>query len=511
MIFFIFFYLVFLFFIALFIFYSLGDELVFELDRNDFLSVFSALSNMMRIWGLTLLIPLIVSLAYNDTDHAIFFAITGLIFLVFFTLTKRKLILKKVQLKHTIIAIALGWILITIISALPFLLYGLTPWDSLFESSSGLTGTGISMIQDPALLPNALNFWRAFTQWIGGFGIVLLALLVFERPSTARGLFNAEGRNEEFFSSASKIARAIIAIYLVYTVVGVILFQVTGMSLFDAVFHSLTTISTGGFSTTSAGLGSFGFPAMAVGIILMLLGGISFTSHYKLITGRIKEFFSNPETKFLFLIVIVATLIELVALFYLGFDNISKILVSIFEMFFYSVSAITGTGANAITMPLALPQTALFSLILLMLFGACYGSTSGAIKLWRILILYKVIKREIHKAFLPQGSVANIKVGEKTITDEDALKALSYIALYLCVVALGSLALMFGGYSLIESIFTSASAQGNVGLSMVDGINWFGMNPILKIILSIQMLVGRMEIIPFLVLLKSTGIGNKIN
>jgi trk system potassium uptake protein TrkH len=406
-------------------------------------------------------------------------------------------------MKHAIVSIAVAWILIGLISAVPFIFNGINPIDAYFESVSGWSGTGLSMIPEPEKLPFSLNFWRGFIQWLGGFGIVLMALLFYERPETMHHLFAAEGRSEEFSTSIPKIALTIVKIYVLYTLIGVALFSFSGLSLFDAVIHSFTSIATGGFSTNSTGVGIYGLSATLTCILLMLLGGISFESHYELTKLKFGKFFSNPEVRFFFGIIILSTVLILVNVFFSGKNYI-------LDSFFYVVSAITGTGATTAVSVSSLPALSIFILIIVMVFGSCYGSTTGALKLWRIIILYKVIRREIHKVFLPPNSIMQIKMGDKVVSDESALKALSYMALYVSLIVLGSIIFMLFGYGVVDSIFTVASAQGNVGLNSFFGSDWFNMNPLLKVLLSLHMLVGRMEIIPLLVLFKGIGIGKRI-
>ena len=474
-----------------------------ELDKNDILIILYTISNMLRFVGLAMIVPVIVSLIYGEWLYTEVFTLMGLGLFVIFTFVRNYSGKKQTRMKHAIISIALAWFIIGVISSIPFLFNNITPIDAFFESVSGWSGTGLSMISSPENLPFSLNFWRGFIQWMGGFGIVLLALLFYEKPDTALNLFAAEGRNEEFYSNVKRVARTILTIYFVYTLIGVVLFLFSGLSLFDAVFHSFTSIATGGFSTNSVGVGYYGPTAMGVTIILMLLGGISFESHHDLFKGRIRKFFAGPELRF-FLGVIVAATILLCINFYFFKDA------AYFDGFFYIVSAITGTGATSFVAIDSMPALAVFVLILLMIFGACYGSTTGALKIWRILILFKVIRREIHKAFLPQHSIVPLKIGDRIISDEAALKALSYMVLYVFVLILGSIIFMLFGFGAIESIFTVASAQGNVGLSFLGGSEWYSMTPFLKFLLSLHMILGRMEILPFLILIKSMGFGSRI-
>lgn len=458
---------------------------------------------MMRFVGVAMLIPLIVAYLYKEMLFVEIFGLIGAVVFVLFSALRIFLGKREVRFRHAIISIALAWFIIGIISAIPFLFVGMTPIDAFFESVSGWSGTGLSMIMAPQDLPFSLNFWRGFIQWMGGFGIVLLALLVFEKPQTAHNLFVAEGRNEEFYVNVVKVARTILLIYFGYTLLGIILFLLSGLSLFDAVFHTFTSIATGGFSTNAVGVGFYGSNAMLVSILLMTLGGISFESHFDLIHGKIKRFLSNPEIKFFFGLIFIASVLISINLFV--FKNNS-----FFEGFFYIVSAITGTGATTFLTPDKLPALSIFILILLMVFGACYGSTTGALKIWRIIILFRVIRREIHKAFLPKNTVFPIKIGDRVVSDDNALKALSYLALYIFFLVIGSVIFMLYGYGVIESVFTIASAQGNVGLSLLGGDSWYLMDPVLKFILSLHMIIGRMEILPFLIMIKSIGFGSKI-
>lgn len=474
-----------------------------ELDREDILAIIYTLSNMMRFVGIAMLIPLIVAYLYGEILFVEVFGLIGIIVFIVFSVLRIFLGKREVRFRHAIISIALAWFIVGIISAIPFLFIGLSPIDAFFESVSGWSGTGITMFGNPEKLPFAINFWRGLIQWIGGFGIVLLALLIFEKPQTAHKLFAAEGRNEDFYLSVVKVARTILLIYFGYTLLGSILFVISGMSLFDAIFHSFTSIATAGFSTQASGIGFYGTNAMLVSILIMILGGMSFESHFDLIHGRVRKFLSNPEIKFFFGILLLATGLIFTNLFV--FKNNS-----FFDGFFYVVSALTSTGATPSMAISQFPALSVFVIILLMIFGACYGSTTGGLKIWRIIILFRVIRREIHKAFLPKHMVFPIKIGDRVISDDDALKALSYLSLYLFFIVIGSIIFMLFGYGVIESVFTVASAQGNSGLSLLGWDALYALDPFLKFLLSLHMIIGRMEILPFLILIKSFGFGSKI-
>lgn len=476
---------------------------MFELDKTDLLTIAQTLANMMMLLGAALLIPALVAHYSSEPVFFQIFVSISIITILIGILAKKLIKPRRALMKHAIISIALGWFLFGAISAIPFLFLGLNPIDAFFESISGWTGTGISIIPNLEILPASILFWRGLIQWLGGFGIVVMALLIYERPETAMNLFSAEGRNEDFFPNIKKIARMIVAIYFLYTFIGIILYMLSGMNLLDAIVHSFTAIATGGFSTKNAGIGFFGFSAATVTILITILGGMSFESHYSLLTGKFKRFIKNSEIKFFFMIAIIAILLIFINTYLSSGDKY-------FESFFYIISALTSTGAIYGLDLASLPALTIFIIIILMTFGASYGSTTGGLKLWRILILYQVVKREIHRAFLPQKAVTPIVLGGRIVPEDKALKALSYMSLYLVFIIAGSIIFMYAGFGLIDAIFTIVSAIGNNGLLTISQESILIMNPLLKILLSLFMIIGRMEIIPFLVLLKSTGIGARI-
>lgn len=465
------------------------------LYKKDFYIVFQILVNMFRMFGFILVIPTIVAIAREEYQMAGVFALMTLCMMLVFLPLKRFLRYEECKTKHALISLALAWICISIVSSIPFMWSGITFIDSFFESFSGWTGTGLTMIQDPSLLPGSLNFFRGFIQWVGGLGIVVLTLLLYEKPKTAQALFLAEGRFEDFYLNFSKIARIIVLIFTAYTVIGIVALIITGVPFFDAVVNALTTISTGGYSTNPLGIGAYGRLPMIIAIVLMYLGGTSFLTHYKILKGRLYKLFTNPEIRFMFLITLIASAI-------VGVDLYKTANHSYYEGFFYIVAAITGTGAGTIPGVNSFPTVTLFVLILLMMCGATYGSTTGAIKIWRVMIIIKNIKREIIKPFYPQGTILPIKMGNNRISDEECLRVSTYALLYLALIAAGTLIFVFAGYRFMESFFLISSAQGNVGLNILTE-NYFNMSPILKLELIFHMLLGRLEIIPFLIMIRS--------
>jgi trk system potassium uptake protein TrkH len=235
---------------------------------------------------------------------------------------------------------------------------------------------------------------------------------------------------------------------------------------------------------------------------LMLCGGISFSSHHALVTGKVKKSLQNPEVKILFVIIVVASAVLLLELAFWG-QGITEGLWGerLLESVFYVVSAISTCGAGT-TLPLAsAPPTLRFTVLLLMISGAAYGSTTGALKLWRLIVVGQVVGREIRRPFYPKGAALPICVGKTLVTENAALQVAAYALLYAAIGLAGSLVFMLFGYDSLDALFTVFSAQGNVGLNGMPDALYYGMHPALKLQLVFHMLIGRMEILPFLYLL----------
>jgi len=343
-------------------------------------------------------------------------------------------------------------------------------------------------------------------QWISGLGIVMFMLGVQgPSPRAAQSLFAAEGRSEDFTTNLWQVGRTIVLIYIGYTLLGFLAFLVLGIPAFHALTHSITSLSTGGFSTNPVGVGLYyGTLPSLVAMGLMLCGGISFSSHHALVTGKVKRFFQNPEIKILFVVIVLASALLLAEQTLLvqdeGEGNIGDRLM---QSVFYVVTAISTCGAGS-TLPLvAAPPTMRFTVLLLMISGAAYGSTTGALKLWRLIIVGQVIGREVRLPFYPKGAVMPIRVGPSRIAESTALQVAAYALLYVAIALVGSLIFMLFGYDSLDALFTVFSAQGNVGLNGMSDALYYGMHPVLKLQLVFHMLIGRMEIFPFLYLLHS--------
>ncbi|MFN4199980.1 MAG: TrkH family potassium uptake protein [Fervidobacterium gondwanense] len=362
------------------------------------------------------------------------------------------------------------WIVISILSALPYMLIGnLTFSQSIFESVSGLTGTGLTMYTDVTKLSKLLLFWRSFTQWVGsaGFAVLMLGLVLGPR---AAGFYKSEGRSDNLVPNIKRSAQIIVAIYVSYTVAGTIALKIAGMNWFEALNHTMTALATGGFSTRNGSIGEFNnLTIEIIVIILMFLGATGFGIHYAFWKGNIRAVLKNGEpwlmtisTFFFSIILTIYSLEKFFKNFGEGFRYI----------FFQTVSAVSGTGFQ--TLPLGEQKWISFSpfmfvLVMLMLAGGNMDSTSSGIKQFRIWIIINTIYDSIKNFILPKGTVKKkiLFKGEQqlVIGDENVKEALLIFMMYILSLSIGSLILMLHGYDMERAIFEFASAMDGVGLS----------------------------------------------
>lgn len=465
------------------------------MKKQDAKIIVRLVADILYAFGFFLIVPMIIGLFNAEYMQAATFAIGAVLLVSALFILRRNITAAGVKRHHGAIAIGLTWICLSLLSSVPFLVDGMSWIDALFESFSAWTDTGLTMIPHPGELPISLSLFRVLMQWISGLGIVMF-LLSFRGPSprSAHRLFEAEGRFEDFSTNIWQVGRTIVLIYSGYTFAGFLLFMVLGIPPFHALTHAISSLSTGGFSTNSVGVGLYGALPSLVAMFLMLFGGISFSSHQALTSGNLKKFFNNPEIKALIIIIAGASGLLLFENYLADRDIWERAL----ETFFYVVSAISTCGAGTTLLLSEVPDMFVFTIIFLMASGAVYGSTTGAIKLWRLLILGQVLRREIKRPFYPTGTVMPIRMGHNLIAEETILQVAMYTLLYIAIGMVGSLVFMLFGHRSLYSLFTVFSAQGNVGLNAMPGTMFYNLHIILKIQLIIHMLIGRMEIFPLL-------------
>jgi trk system potassium uptake protein TrkH len=493
---------------------------------SDIKTVLRDIGAILIILGFISLISLFVPLYFNEYGlNSQFDAIgplliTSLIFIIigfplYYTFKKAE----PANFKSAMVTAALGWLVISIIGSIPFILIpynilSLAHMDILsafFESVSGWTGTGLTMVENENLLPYTLQFWRSFIQWIGGVGVIVLTLSILARPGTGSFvLYKGEGREQKTHPSIVSTVRTIWWIFLIYTIIGIFMLYIIGiffedgMSLWESINHAMTGIATGGFSITDNSIAGYGLASQIVIIFLMIFGSIAFAAHYDLLKGKIRKFLSDAQFKAMIFIIIIG-IITLTFINYNLFDG--NLLLSINNSSFQFISALTCTGFSSVINMNNWSESAKLLLSFAMVIGGAAGSTAGGIKLFRAILLSKGVGWRIKQAISTPRRVFVHKLGDKSLTKENAMDLINeaaiisfmWIILLSCGIIL--IATLFPNETLGNVFFEVCSAQGNVGLT--TGITNIEMSPIGKIMFIFNMWIGRLEIIPIIVLIRS--------
>ena len=454
----------------------------------------------------TMLIPLFYGLRIGDDPRpfAYSIAITGAIGLALLIITRRpKSDLSKREGVFLVLAI---WIVSGIFGCLPFYLSpyfsGLT--NAFFETVSGFTTTGATILPDVEVLPHSLQFWRCFTHWLGGMGIVLLGIAILPLVGVGgMSLYRAEfsgAKSEKLKPRIAETAMALWRIYLAFTLVEYLALRLAGMDPFESLCHTFSTLGTGGFSTRTASIAAFNSVAVELIIIIfMLLAGINFTLHYRFwIERRPRRLFSDIEVRFYLIVVLIAAVTITVSLVLQdGQAPLPALRSSLFQV--CSITTTTGfvTANFEVWSPLA--QLILFAL---MFFGGCTGSTAGGLKASRILLLLKVIGREF-KQMVERRGVFPIRLGLQAIPEHAIQSLLNLVYLAFLVNFIACLLLAASGIDVLTSIAAVVACMFNIGpgLGNVGPVEHYGDLPgLAKWVLSLCMLAGRLEFYTVLIL-----------
>ncbi|QFU84216.1 TrkH family potassium uptake protein [Natronorubrum aibiense] len=384
------------------------------------------------------------------------------------------------------------------------------PLNGTFESISGFTSTGLTMATVEEELPRSLHWWRSFIEWIGGVGVIVLTVAILARPgSGSLTLYESEARSEKIHPSVVSTVTEIWKIYLGITLSAILLFVVAGMPLWDAINHAMTAISTGGFSVHADSIGHYGSPLIEYAVIpVMVAGSIAFPIHYLILKGEVRNFYADIQTRWVFIWFTAGTIILTALLSANGqYDTLEETFrISLFQ--FVSATSNAGFGTTTIgggTEQVWTTGTTLL-LCLGMLTGAAAGSTVGGLKLIRVLILLKGTVWQIKSVFVPNSAVRHLQLGKRMLNQDQLEREYTEAAV---VFILWILFLMIGvavflwtvspAYPLEYIIFEVMSAQSTVGLDA--GITGPNMPDAAKVVLILNMWVGRLEIIPVAVLL----------
>ncbi len=470
---------------------------------SNYKTVFFTLGILQIILGIFMLIPIIIQFYYNEIDSSFFGAsIVTVIFGTLFFLSNLDHE-KKLNLQQAFLLTALSWLSIAIFGSLPFVFSSInfSFTNAFFESMSGITTTGSTIISNLESMPKGILLWRALLQWLGGIGIIVMAITLMPIMNVGgMQLFKISNNDtsEKILPKSKEIALRLIYIYSVLTLLCAISYKVLGMSFFDSLTHSMTTIATGGFSNYNESIGFFNsFPIEISAMIFIILGSLPFIVYIKFLSGNKKIFFSDIQIrtfiKIIFLSVIILSL-------YLIFNSTNEI--HLRSIFFNVISILTGTGYvndqfdNWGSFPLIMFLT-------LMFIGGCAGSTTCGIKIFRIQILYSLISNQLKKIIFPKG-VFVLKYDKNPVDNNFISSIISFIYLYLIIFFIITALLSLSGLDFITSISGAATSISNVGPGLGSIIgpngNFSSLPDISKWILSIGMILGRLELFAILVL-----------
>ena len=444
---------------------------------------------ILLVIGGVMLVPVPAAVMFNEGYLIPYFVIPAAIALVAGLLLRRRFPRVELRLGTAMVLVTVAWILISLFSCVPYMFGNRMSFvDSYFESMSGFTATGLTMIapEGPPPVPSTILFWRSLTQWVGGLGVIVLFLAApIGAGRAARKMYAAEARAERIEPSILETVRSLWKIYVLFTLLGIIGLFFVGMPLFESINHSMTGIATGGFTVRNDSFARYGAHILPIAIIIMLMGATSFAIHRKVMAGQWREFFRSPEVRLIFVLIALATII-------IVWD------VGLRHAIFQSTSAVTGTGFSTAELA-GWSDLSKGVLTGLMIVGGGYGSTSSAIKLIRTVIIIKAVYWTIKRSFLPERAVVPMKIAGRTYTEREIMETSIYAFIYVVVLLAGTIVLMMLGNTFVNSMFESASAQGNVGLSV--GITSVAMPLAGKIMFIIQMLIGRLEILPVIALM----------
>ncbi len=452
-----------------------------------------------------MLLPLVVALLYGEMSGVWFLVTLAAAALLGFVLTRLRPVKRTMYAREGFVITALAWIVISLIGAAPFTLSGQIPnyLDAVFETVSGFTTTGASILPNVEALDQCMLFWRSFTHWLGGMGILVFMLaLVNLAGGEANHLLRAESPGpsvSKMVPNMRKSSAILYTIYMVMTLVEVVLLVLGGMPLFDSLCHAFGTAGTGGFGVKAASIGYYdSYYLQGVIAVFMVLFGVNFNVYFFLLMRKFSMALRNTELRAYLAIVLVSTVT--IAL------NIAGMMPSLFDAFhhaFFTVSSIITTTGFATVDFNQWPELSRLLLVLLMIVGACAGSTGGGVKVSRFVILTKATAYEIRRLLHPR-SVKVLTMDGKPIGRETIQGVQGYMMVYFFVTVISMLLVSLDNFDLTTTITAVEATLNNIGpgLNLVGPTENFALfSPLSKIVLTLDMLLGRLELFPVLILL----------
>ena len=470
---------------------------------SNYKTVFFTLGILQIILGASMFLPIIIQMIYSEIDSSFFGAsIITIIFGTLFFLSNLDHD-KKLNLQQAFLLTALSWLSIAIFGSLPFIFsnLNLSFTDSFFESMSGITTTGSTILSNLEITPKSILLWRAILQWLGGIGIIVMAITLMPIMNVGgMQLFkiSSNDTSEKILPKSKEISLRLIYIYSSLTILCALTYWIFGMNIFDSLTHSMTTIATGGFSNYNDSIGYFNsIPIEISAMLFIILGSLPFIVYIKFINGNKKIFTSDIQIRtFVRIILIATTVLSIYLIFYDG----NKF--NLRSIFFNVISILTGTGyVNA-----EFDSWGSFALVLflaLMFIGGCAGSTTCGVKIFRIQILYLFISNQLKKIIYPKG-VFVMKYDKNVIDNKFISSIISFIYLYFVIFFILAALLSLTGLDFVTAISGAATSISNVGPGLGNIIgpngNFSTLPDMSKWILTLGMILGRLELFAILVL-----------
>ncbi|MFW6266043.1 MAG: TrkH family potassium uptake protein [Halanaerobiales bacterium] len=487
--------------------------------KNQHLSsVLIVIGYLLTVLGLILIIPLLMALMRNE-GRIIYLAFIipavsslTLGFVIEMIFRKKTLNLNIVS---SMIVVTFAWLAASLVGSIPFIIgLNVSIIDAVFEAVSGFTTTGITVFEGLDAFPKSIILWRSMMQWLGGLGILTFFLLItFRSEGNLWQLFSAESHKINISRPVPNIYKTIKifwGIYLLFTLLEIILLYIFQVPLFEAVIHSLTTLSTGGFSNHDLSIAYYresGHPYYRqieyIITLFMLLGGINFLVHFRALTGNVKEYFSNMEMKYFWRIIFYFSLIIFIGRYLISPEILGSLEENFRTIIFQVVSIMTTTGfvTENITGSF-FPAVARQLFLGLMLIGGCVGSTSGGIKVMRIAVLNHLFFREMRKIYLPSRAVTPVSIDGQLIDVDEVMKIAALFFGWILLILIGAIiTALFSDLNGYQSFSGMFSAVGNVGPFFFSVEKMVSLSPVIKITYIIGMLAGRLEILPIFLLL----------
>ncbi|MEE7582280.1 MAG: TrkH family potassium uptake protein [Oscillospiraceae bacterium] len=466
--------------------------------------VFHYLSKIMLVGSATFLLPCIVSLYYKEFECAIsFFIVAFAVAIISLPLAIIKPKNKHMYAREGLVIVALMWVIYPIFGALPFYISGAIPnfIDAIFESISGFTTTGSTILTDIENLPNGILFWRTFTHWIGGMGVLVFAIAIFPSSNDSMYLMRAECAGPQVGKIVPKgknSARYLYSIYLGLTILTTIFLILGDMPVFDSICHAMSTAGTGGFGLKNNSVVYYNSTYIDVVLtISMLLFGINFNMYYFLITKRLKDVFKNTELRVYLLIILISIILITIEIYPIYENVFTSLRFSSFQV--VSIISSTGLATADYCQWSMLSQTIL---VILMFIGGCAGSTSGGLKVQRFIIMFKSAKKSIKQTLNPKS--INIVTSDDKFLDISIVHGVhAYLIIYLGFFLISLLLISLNNVDFSTSFTAITTCINNIGPGLAkvgptENFSFF--SNLSKIVLSIDMLLGRLECFPIIIL-----------